>query len=274
MKRSILERISVLSILVILLMGCNLENKRVEGHYVAKNNDFLSFLRQSITVRSFLKNENNVPVLDGNSFIDFFRNGTYVMNLHHFEYGAYELEDDTIKLTSSEGIEWGLLFIKDTVNNSIVFKHLNVTNSNAVFDMERLPNDNDSDYPYTLENNRWRIKATKDESTNQIIDRLQNHIEYMEKYLTWCRENSIEVDIKKIPSILKVAGNVIGIKNPAETGWCQFFHSQENCDESRKLVAKFFKGDKLKWKRYKSRIKIMVNAMSQLREDLDNYRTD
>ena len=143
--------------ILFLLTGCG--NNELVGHYTGSE-AIKQFYNGRIDVHSFIANDQQLPFSNDATFVDFFNDGTYVMNFNHFEYGEYELLDSIVTLKNSEGKVWKMSFGKKEKEKEQVFFHLineRTKDNKRNFYMNKMETSNSSDYPYTLENNRWRI---------------------------------------------------------------------------------------------------------------------
>jgi len=114
-------------------------------------------------------------------FVDFFRNGTYTMQFHDFDFGEYELKDSVITLTNNNDNTRKLSYQQDSKEDQKKFSLFKENKTDGFYKMKRIKNYNGGGYPFVLNNNLWRVKSTKKETTNEIINRPQNHLQYLEK---------------------------------------------------------------------------------------------
>ncbi len=265
----------MLSLVVLSSIGCNMANKKIEGHYTGLEGKLNMFYDGRATVDSYLGNDKTPPLMNDAVFVDFFRDGTYIMQFNHFEYGEYELQDSIIRLHNNQDKTWELTYREGDKKGQMKFSIFKEDRALKYFSMKRIENSTSSDYPFLLENNEWRMKATSDETTNEIIDRLQNHLQYLEDYIEWCNEEKLKIRFHNLPSPIKVAGNGFRMKNYAATSkWCNIFQEESNCKESFDLLNKYFRSNKFRWSEHKNQSKRLMNGLAQIRLGLEEYRTE
>lgn len=277
MKNSV--GILMVSLLALLCFGCNLENKKIEGHYFGAGSGFNPFYNGKATVHSFIANDQTAPLVSSGTFVDFFRNGTYSMQFHHYEHGEYELEDSIITLHNHDGKTWQLTYKEDAKNdgkkNKMKFSIYQEDHPFSYFSLNRMENSTSDNYPFLPENNTWRINATEEQTTNQIIDRLQNHLQYLEHHIEWCNEEKIKINFKNVPSPIRVAGNGFQIKTLSNaTSWCSIFSDEANCKQSLRLLGRYFNSGKFQWSSYKNPAKRLRHGLSQISKGLEEFREE
>lgn len=250
----------------------NYENHWIEGHYTYANAP--SFFR-NVQVHSYLKNSTAAPAFTDDTFVDFFRNGTYVMNWHQFEYGTYELEDSIVIMTNQNDETWHLKYERDdsTKVRSFAYPYPQGDSYEKPLKMKHRKNYNGSDYPFTLDSNRWRIKSKGDLSKNEIIDRLQNVIGYYIKCVEWSNEEKFKFKFYNTPSPIRASGYVFQSRTRKKAErWCEFFENPEDCDESLQIIRQFARDNKIDWYTSINGYLRIIAALEQLQEGVGNYR--
>lgn len=248
------------------------ENHWIEGHYTATRS---SRMPRNLQVHSFIKNSMTAPAFTDDTFVDFFRNGTYVMNWHHFEYGTYELEDSIVVMTNQNDETWHLRYERDdsTGVRTFAYPHPQDGTYERPFKMKYRKNRNDSSYPFTLKNNRWRIKAEEDLTKNEIIDRLQNMIGYYIKCVEWSNEERFKFKFYSTPSPLRASGYFFVARSKRKSDkWCEFFHNPDDCDESLEIIRQFLRENKLEWHNSINGYLRILAALKHLQEGVGQYR--
>lgn len=250
----------------------NYENHWIEGHYTASHQ---SRIYRNIQVHSFIRNKMTAPAFTDDTFVDFFRNGTYVMNWHHFEYGTYELEDSVVILTNQEDETWQLKYERNDSTNerSFAYPYPDGDSYEKPIKMKYRKNRNNSSYPFTLKNNKWRIRVDEDLSKNEIIDRLQNVIGYYIKCVKWSNEEKFKFKFYSTPSPLRASGYFFIARSKEKSEkWCEFFSNPDDCDESLQIIRQFLRENKLDWHRSINGYLRIIAALEHLEEGVGQYR--
>ena len=115
--------------------------------------------------------------------------------------------------------------------------------------------------------------SNKNESTNEIIDRLQNHFSFLEKYLVWCNEEKQRVKFHNLPSPIKIGKNGFRVNNK-NSKWSELFSEEEDLKESYRLVNKYFSAGKFKWTKHKNQAKNLISGLQQINNGIGEYKTD
>ncbi len=250
----------------------NYENHWIEGHYTSTKIRPAYF--RNLQIHSYLDNKTAAPLFSDASFVDFFRNGTYVMYWHNFEYGSYDLTDSTVVMTNQDDVTWELKYERDDSTGVRSFSYPKKEEGyGAPLEMNYRKNSNSSSYPFTLENNKWRIKAEKDLSKNEIIDRLQNMIGYYIKCVKWSNEEKFKFKFYSTPSPLRASGYFFIARSKEKSEkWCEFFSNPDDCDESLQIIRQFLRENKLDWHTSINGYLRIIAALEHLEEGVGQYR--
>ena len=254
-------------LLILTVSACGFDNGRIAGHYYGKEK---LFLHGNIKLHSYLGDNSHSPLFTDAGFMDFYKNGDYVMNIHTFEYGDYYLEEDTIHLTSSTGKEWKLGFATDPERDVWMFFF---GDKRERIELARTDNDDWFDYPFDRNSNKWRLKEEKDLTTNEIIDKLQNHLHFVEEYMNWGNEHKTRAKFYNLPSPINVSAYGFQVKKKTDMQpWCALFANAEDCEESQNILHRYFRSGRFEWLKSDNPLLRLTDATAQIREGLEEYR--
>ncbi len=253
---------TVLICLLSLFSACTDRNSPVEGHLSKK------FAMTSLGSSDIKLENSEVSTISGKeNFIDFFKDGTYVMYLNQFEYGDYTLVNDSIYLSGSDGKEWVITYkeLDDLL-------HLKFPNAETVTSLTKISNRFRGDYPFTKERNIWRQRLDRPLTNNEMIDKFQSYCKFMIAYMRWTKKNEMNLSVKHFSGPLKFANNGLMMRRKRETGaWCDYFY-QGDCERMDDILRNHFNGLILDWKYTHDRIAMLSNGLEQVIDGMDNYR--
>lgn len=203
-------------------------------------------------------------LLTPSSFLNLKRDGTYTSDFGSFEYGHWTKQDDELLLTDT-GNKTTRLHV-----NTLTAKELQlVTNKGMVinFEGQRLKASRKQDDPFSLENNRWRIKAIHKESEAEIRNRLINHCQFWVAYFNWANESQQEtVDVRSTPTPIKIYGNGFSLKPFSDLPyeWRSYFFDNEDCKIANNLMYEIFQFNQISWPHTDNKYKFFISAFQQL----------
>jgi hypothetical protein len=198
------------------------------------------------------------------SFLNLKRDGTYTSDFGSFEYGHWTKQEDELLLTDT---------LKKTTRlhiNALTAKELQVvTNKGMVmnFEGQRIKASDKQDDPFSLENNRWRIKATHKESEAEIRNRLIDHCRFWIAYFNWANESRQEtVDVRSTPTPIKIYGNGFSLKSFSDLPyeWRSYFFDSEDCKIANNLMYEMFQYNEISWPHTDNKYKFFISAFQQL----------
>ena len=198
------------------------------------------------------------------SFMNLQSDHTYTRDYVGFDYGRWELKDTMLILKSTNGntISFPITYLSgnelrlSTAKGTIV----NFESQSGNFSSA-------AENPFSLENNQWRIRATKKESELEIKNRLLNHCLFYEVYFRWALANKLNsVDVRSTPSLIKIYGNGFALKNFEELppSWRSYFYDVEDCRKANDLIKNIFEHHDIAWVRTDSKYKMFISAFQQL----------
>jgi len=202
------------------------------------------------------------------SFMDFFKDGTYTLNLNHFESGQYTLEGDTISLEPTDREAWKIRFITDRKD----IGHFEFPAADKISTLNKLPSSLDKDYPFTAELNQWRQVSKNELSTNELIEKFQNYTSFMKAYMRWAKNNEQRLSFKQISGPLQYANNGLMMRKLKDTGtWCSYFVDGD-CVKMDKILRHYFDGLIIDWKYTHNRIAMLIDALDQVSKGIENHK--
>jgi len=202
------------------------------------------------------------------SFLNLKRDGTYTSDFGSFEYGHWTKQDDELLLTNEANKT-----TRQHINALDVNELQLLTNKKIVANFEAQPDrfSKKEDDPFSVENNRWRIKATHKESEEEIRNRLINHCRFWVAYFNWANENQLQtVDVRSTPTLIKIYGNGFGLKPFLELPitWRTYFYDNEDCRIANNLMYEVFQYNEISWAHTDNKYKFFISAFQQLMHSL------
>ena len=204
------------------------------------------------------------------NFIDLQPDSTYTSYLSYFDEGKWYFKNNTLILVnhSRQIIELRVDKVDD--------KELICTNKmkKKVYRFSAAPNHftSASQNPFSVENNRWRIKARHQESEAELRARLKNHFSFWEKYFAWGLNENIEyLDVRNTPSLLKLYGNGFELQyyEYLYPEWKNIFYDSTDCRVAYENMYYKMYEKSVKWPDSKNRFERFVSAFRQLQGWMD-----
>lgn len=212
--------------------------------------------------------ENDSSKIPPTSFIDLEPDGSYTRDFGTFDHGNWKKEDSLLLLKSISGQLISLPF-RYTLGNELqlVFPKGMVLN----FEGQRFKFSSTADNPFSIENNRWRIHASKKETEQELKDRLRNHCRYYEIYFRWALDNDLSsIDVRSTPSVIKIYGNGFALKNYEDLPgvWHSYFYDEEDCHKASNIIKTIFEHKDIAWAHTDNKYKMFISAFQQLEDQL------
>lgn len=200
------------------------------------------------------------------SFIDFHDDGSYTRDFDKFDYGRWQRDDSALVLTGS-GTKRLRCSIKRISDDEL---QLRIDNAQAIA-FEKLPGkfEDASQNPFSLENNRWRIPATKKENEPELKTRLRNHCRFYEMYFKWALDNDLSsLDVRGTPSLIKIYGNGFELKpfDQLPEKWRSYFYDEDDCRQANEIVSGIFRNKEIVWGNTSNRYKMFLSAFQQMQQ--------
>ena len=194
---------------------------------------------------------------------------TYTMDFGKFEYGKWMRNGDTLILNTVTGNTE--VFV---INNK--GKDMELSPEPGVlcdFELQPYSFDKNVPAPFSLQDNQWRIKATRKETPAAIRARLVNHCRFWKDYFTWALNNNIaSVDVRSIPTPVKIYGNGFALKNMEDlpAGWKNYFFDSADCEAANNMIAYVFAHNDIAWAHTDNKYKMFTGAFEQLQQMLSH----
>lgn len=200
--------------------------------------------------------------------------GTFVKNPRNsFDYGSWNYDDATKTLTLSNTISRSKDIYK--VGN-ISYNKLelnNGTDQKFIAPGKRFTNANDE--PYSIENNRWRIKPIAKESDSAIHQRLKENLKFFTLfYKSALAKNDTIISFWGLPSCFKWYGGAIFIKKKEELkdNWINCFYNKEQAMQAYALADRLL-SQKYDWpKGERNWVKLNLAVVELMYKKMDEVR--
>jgi hypothetical protein len=250
-----------IAILLLLLNACSRKAGDLEGHYYLKTSKISS------EVDYTLENQETNSDLHHEIFMDFFRNGTYSMYLNRFEEGNYALVNDTIILDPKHSPSWKIGFIKDTN-----LGHFQFPKAEKMVTLRKLPNGLDKDYPFNPELNQWRHRSDIQLTTNELIEKFQNYLEFMQAYMRWAKNNEQSLRFNSLSGPIQFANNGLMMRKVANSmSWEDYFY-EGDCEKMDRILRHYFEDLVIDWKYTHNRILMLIDALNQISKGINKHK--
>ncbi|MBK7306795.1 MAG: hypothetical protein IPI88_06950 [Chitinophagaceae bacterium] len=209
----------------------------------------------------------------------FSANGTFFKNPRNsFDYGTWQYDDATKTITINNSIEKGkdvykiakIAYDEMTLVNTGIGS---ITNLKFIAPGKRYKNANDE--PYSLQNNRWRIKPTSKESDSAIHQRLKENLYFFILfYKSALAKEDKAVSFWGLPSCFKWYGGAIFIKKKDELkdNWINCFYNKDQAMQAYALADKLL-SQKYNWpKGEQNWLKLNLAVVELMYKKLDEVR--
>jgi hypothetical protein len=199
-------------------------------------------------------------------FLDIQEGGSYSEDLQYFSFGHWHRKDSLLILTDSQH------YTTTYVVRSLLLTNLELKEPHGTilhFEMQPTKFASESDDPFSLTNNRWRIPPGQKENEKEIRRRLGDHFHYFELYLEWALDNHVEsIDFRNTPSPLKIFGNGLALKNYNElpVDWRHCFYDSADCQKASDIIGDIFEQDKIHWVTTNNRYSMFISAFQQMEQ--------
>ncbi len=202
------------------------------------------------------------------SFLNLQPDHTYTRDFKKFEYGQWKRNDSVLLLTNERQITTSFP-VKLVSRNE-----LELTSSEGdILNFEQQPAkfSSASDDPFSVDNNHWRITATKKETEQELKNRLRNHFGFYEAYFKWALDAKLSsIDVRSTPSPIKIYGNGFALKNFDElpASWRSYFYDKDDCQKANDMIKDIFEKGDIAWAQTDNRYKTFISAFQQLEQKI------
>ena len=125
----------------------------------------------------------------------------------------------------------------------------------------------DSQDPFALGTNRWRLHALHKESDAEIRRRLLNHCQFWEAYFAWALKNNLDnVDVRSTPTPIKIWGNGFTLKPFRELPlqWKLYFYDEDDCRKANEVLKDIFENRTISWAHTDHKFEMFMGAFQQM----------
>ena len=243
------------------IFACDRATRDLEGHF---------FPLQTRTANQFnpaFSNKETGSSLGQESFLDFFKNGTYGIYLNQFEQGKYSYRNDTITLMPDGGTPWEVEYIEDGE-----LGHFHFPQAQKITSLRKVSNDLKANYPFHPDLQSWRVKSNRSLSNNELLEKFQNYAAFMQAYMRWAKQNNLSLRFNRLSGPLQYANNGLMMRKQKETkAWCEYFY-EGDCVRMDILLRKYFDGLIIDWKYTNNRILMLIDALAQVSEGINVHK--
>lgn len=200
------------------------------------------------------------------SFLCLQPNKTYTLDFGKFEYGKWSMQGDTLLLQNADGNIEPLIIINKNGNDIKLSPEPGVV---CNFESQAYSFNEDAAMPFSLDNNKWRIKAKDKELPAQVKTRLINHCTFWKQYFTWALDNNITtVDVRSTPTPIKIYGNGFALKRFEElpTSWKNYFYDSADRQLANDMLSDVFTHNDIAWAHTDNKYKMFIGAFEQLEQ--------
>ena len=203
------------------------------------------------------------------SFLNLQPDHTYTRDFKKFEYGQWKRKDSVLLLTNERQITTS--FPVRLVSRN----ELELTSSEGdILNFEQQPAkfSSTTDDPFSVDNNQWRIAATKKESEQELKKRLTNHFRFYQTYFKWALDAKLNsIDVRSTPSPIKIYGNGFALKNFDElpASWRSYFYDTDDCQKANDIIKDIFEKSDIAWAQTDNRYKMFISAFQQLEQKMN-----
>jgi hypothetical protein len=223
----------------------------------------------------WLYTESNAPsgtivdtAIGTGSFLDLRPDGSYTRSFGRFEYGTWILKDQRLYLTNQKHKTY--IYRVSELKGKKLDLMLSSTKTGNFFGYGRPVSDPGID-PFSLDNNLWRVAPTHKESNAEIRKRMYDHCRFWEVYFKWAeKEVSGTVDVRSIPTPMKIYGNGFGLKHYADlpAAWKDCFFDEEDCRRADTLIKHTFRQHNIVWPQTDNDLEKFISGFQQLQQFL------
>ncbi len=207
-------------------------------------------------------------LLNPASFIELRPDGSYTRDFGRFEYGTWQKKDHELVLASHDRLNSTYQLLMSSAGEMQLTFGSGYIGS---FESRTIPSIKQKEDPFSLLNNRWRIRPMHKETDAEIKERLFNHCQFWETYFRWALDKQINyVDVRSTPTSIKIYGNGFALKNtedlPAE--WVSCFYDADDCLKASDMIREIFEHKTIAWAQTDNKYKMFLSAFHQLQNYL------
>lgn len=203
--------------------------------------------------------------MDGACFIDLQADSSFTSYLSTFSFGRWQFRDSMLILKDHNNRELNLS-VKKLTNEELICRN---TYTGKLYRFNGSGNrfSSQSENPFSIENNQWRIPARKRENEAQIGSRLKNHFRYWEKYFNWAVKNNMNyLEVSSTPSVLEMYSNGFKVQyyNNQSPEWKRNFFDSTDSWKAYEKIYYLVAQKKIKWPETENKFERFVSAFQQM----------
>jgi hypothetical protein len=204
------------------------------------------------------------------NFIDLQPDSTYTAYFTSFDHGKWYFKENNVILVNSKKQ------VSEFAVNKVDGKEMICTGraDHITLRLNGYKNKFEGavDNPFSVENNRWRLKPSHPESDKEISERLKDHFRFWEKYFQWGIDSKVSyLDVRSTPSVLKMYGNGFELEyfDNQFPEWKNNFYDSADCWKAYEKIYYLMYQKNVKWPKTKNRFEGFVSAFQQLQQWMD-----
>ena len=201
------------------------------------------------------------------SFLQLRPDGSFTKYFGVFESGRWELQSEKLILVPEKKASLSYRAITNGDDLQLTIENGDV----LYFESSPLTIEEETENPFSVNNNQWRIKAANKENDSQLIARLVNHFQYWEAYFTWAYSNNFRtVDVRSVPTPIKIYANGFTVKSSSQLPrtWIDLFFDEQDCIHANEILKSEIKTKPLAWPHTDNRFKMFIGVFQQLQNNL------
>lgn len=252
-----MQKFSILFVVFCCMMSCQTPHEKIAKLWLFTHYSSLSNAKETgLSPASFLLLEPG---------------GSFTRNFPAFESGRWKLDNDELSLYNGTNKSASYKVSTDGHNMRLTMEEKGLVN----FESSPLNIEKEDENPFTVNNNKWRIKASHKETDSEIRDRLLNHLAYWESYFTWALNNNLQsIDVRSAPTPIKIYANGFTIKplTSLPRKWINLFSDEQDCIRANEILQEEVKKASIVWPQTESKYKSFISAFQQLQNSMNNNK--
>jgi len=255
------------AILIALLFSCSVKSKKKEARM--DKAWFFSEMNLSAEKPAKYKPDKKDFFLYRESFLDLQEDGSYTSYFGEFDKGKWKIRKKKLILYNiKQDLEFDIVSL--TANKLKLYYA--PRNTEYVFDGFDNRFASADDNPFSPVYHKWRIKARKKETDEEIDARLKNHLLFQQKYFTWGFKNGDEgLVVNAIPSPVTIYGNGFQLRHEGEQPfeWKDLFYDSLDCRRAYERLYYVFAYNKVNFPKTDNDFELLASAFKQVRQHFE-----
>ncbi len=209
----------------------------------------------------------------------FSADGSFLKNPRNaFDYGTWSFDDATKTITINNTIdkETSIYKIASIAADELILVNTGIgSTTNLKFVAPGLRFKDDADEPFSLKNNRWRIRPKQKETDSAVHQRLKDNMRFFILfYKSVLAKDDKTVSFWGLPSCFKWYGGGIFLKKKEELkdNWIRCFYNEEQAMQAYKIASRLLE-EKYEWpKGEQNWLKLNLAVLEQMYMKIDEIR--